>query len=1028
MIPKKRVSRYFFDQNDYVLLNIVNDVLNRDAAHKLIKNLLIPYLHPHGIKGMTASMALRIAYAVIHLLGSLEAGKAADRQNALRCLRDEVLCSSQSMLRRNTARVLLEIMKELIRSKGDFLRQLKLARDFRTATFGKPRFVRSQLKKYHLIEMPEEWNQIAFDDHVHDANTKGRKSSTHLIMDAWIKGIRRLTVIYYNYINVEVAAELLESAEIMGITVRIGIEFSARFRGRYVKFIWAPRGFADSQDFLNFIKDGPARAFMDEGRKVSKFQQCYVFDVFKEFNSRHRPVINEAYGTNLPVFAREDFITFVGSGQPSLLHLAKFIYNHMLLAMRQQVLIFRKRWVEADQDERLYITHAVEVMNTLDPDAIIESFLQPDKNPDIHNPFVPHDDPDVPGMLLFSPEELLSRLEGLHTGSRVTLNLSELSPADVLELLNDCQGKITHLEIFNLKDYTRGKAIHYLEINKLQLAINQGNIINLKRVIQKIIHDVKEADALTPEMKQRREKLTSILYNMLTLQGFYKISKLKSRIGSDSTGGSRNSYGMGMVMKETLPRRARRELDRKRQPSRWNIPVRITVHLQVTYLPRNHYNGISDYGNVPWDQKSIGLTPSCALVPVFSGLNFGYERQKDWVVQAYSAHMEPNGNVATLGWMQAVQDNGLSLEIRDDAGEQEKIPLEYLNHYLKNGLRIFIGFIPAFATFALTKDWWFLAYFGAFIWFGITGLRNIIQSVLGAGGFARSPLLKWKEYVSWDRLSYSLLFTGFSVPLLDLIVKTLILEKMFGITTGTNPVALYSFMALANGVYISGHNIFRGLPKGAVYGNFFRSILSIPLAILFNGVVGWMLGGSNVVAVNDILQKWAAVISKLASDCVAGFIEGLADRFNNIGFRSMDYSAKIAQVFETYAALEILFPEADVLEMLESPKEFMKAMAKKNPDLGKIVIINALDLLYIWMYQPRATSTLPSIMKAMSGEERRIMVASQLVLSQQRQISQLFVDGVLGKKFSRALSFYLDCSEEYLKSLQELALRCEAQD
>ena len=33
----------------------------------------------------------------------------------------------------------------------------------------------------------EDWNQIAFDDHVHDVNTKGRKSSTHLIMDAWIK-------------------------------------------------------------------------------------------------------------------------------------------------------------------------------------------------------------------------------------------------------------------------------------------------------------------------------------------------------------------------------------------------------------------------------------------------------------------------------------------------------------------------------------------------------------------------------------------------------------------------------------------------------------------------------------------------------------------------------------------------------------------------------------------------------------------------------------------------------------------------
>ncbi len=1028
MNTKPRISRYFFDRNDYVLLNIVNDVLNRDEAHKHVKNLLIPYLHPHGIKEMISSMGLRIAYAVIHLLGSLEAGKAADRQNALRSLRDEVLCSSQSTLRRNTARVLLETMKELVRSKGDYLHQLKLARDFRTATLGKPRFIRQQLKKYHLIEMPEEWNQIAFDDHVHDANTKGRKSPTHLIMDAWIKGIRRLTVIYYNFINVEVVEELLESAEVMGIAVRIGIEFSASFHGRYVKLIWTPRGFADKKDFLKFINEGAAKECMDEGRKVSEYQQRYVLDIFKEFNTRHRPVINEAYGIHLAPFDRQDFFSFVGSGQPSLLHLAKYIYNHMLPAMRERVAGFRAKWADADAEERLRIKHAVEIMNTLDPDAIIESFLQPDKNPGIHNPFSPGDDLDTPGMLRLAPLELLTRLEGLHSGSRVTLNLSGLIPADVLELLYDCKGKITHLEIFNLKDYTTGKAVHYDEINRLQLAINQSNIIQLKKVIQKSIRDVSEAVPPLADAVERKRKLTTILHNMPVLQGYYKNSLLKSRIGSDSTGSSRHRYGMGLVMKDTLSQRARHMLDSKQLPRRWNIPVRITAYLQTTLIPKGQQQGLWDQKNVSWEQKISAATPLCSIGSVFSHMNFCYEKRRDWVVQAYSTHMEPHGNVSTLGWMQTGQDNALSLDEPDELEVEKKIPLSYLNNYLKNSLKILIGFIPAFATFALTKDWWFLAYFGAFIWFGITGLRNIIQSVLGAGGLARSPLLKWKEYVSWNRLSYSLLFTGFSVPLLDLLVKTVILDQLFGITTGTNPIALYSVMALANGIYISGHNIFRGLPKAAVYGNFFRSILSIPLAVAFNGTIGWLLGGTSAPGVSDILQKWAAVISKLASDCVAGLIEGLADRFNNIRFRSMDYSAKIAQIFEIYATLEALFPESDVLAMLESPKEFMKAVAEKNPDLEKIVIINALDLLYIWMYQPRGASTLSSIMKSMSPEERRILVASQLILEEERHISQLFVDGVLGKKFSRALAFYLDQSEDYLKSLHDLSLRCASQD
>ena len=106
--------------------------------------------------------------------------------------------------------------------------------------------------------------------------------------------------------------------------------------------------------------------------------------------------------------------------------------------------------------------------------------------------------------------------------------------------------------------------------------------------------------------------------------------------------------------------------------------------------------------------------------------------------------------------------------------------------------------------------------------------------MLGGGGLRRSPLLRWNAYVSWDRIADSLLFTGFSVPLLDFLAKTVILDNVFNINTTTQPVALYTFMALTNGVYLSSHNAFRGLPRGAVVGNFFRSILSIPIAILFN--------------------------------------------------------------------------------------------------------------------------------------------------------------------------------------------------
>ena len=133
------VPKILFDKQDHELLVIVNEVLNRDKSRKYLKNLLNPYLHPHGIKEMAASKELRVAYAVIHLLHSLEVGEAEDRLGALRSLRDEVLYSAQSFLRRNTARVLLQIMKKLVQASGDYRRQLELAHDFRIAASGKPR-------------------------------------------------------------------------------------------------------------------------------------------------------------------------------------------------------------------------------------------------------------------------------------------------------------------------------------------------------------------------------------------------------------------------------------------------------------------------------------------------------------------------------------------------------------------------------------------------------------------------------------------------------------------------------------------------------------------------------------------------------------------------------------------------------------------------------------------------------------------------------------------------------------------------
>jgi len=1046
---EKKPAAIFFDKNDYQLLSVVNDVLESGSQAKDLRSLLVEHMHPHGIKEMAAPRGVRIAYAIAALLGSFEKGVAGDRIKALCSLRDEVFLSSTTFYRKNTARVLLQIMKDLLRTRDNELRQLKLAHDFRMVSTGKPRLVRAELAKYHLLEMPEEWNQYAFDDHVHDANTKGRKSPTHLVMDAWIKGIRFLTVVYYNYVRPEVIEELIEASAILDIRVQVGIEMTALFRDKYVRYTWEPHGFNDNQSFLKFLKEEAVIQLMEEGRSVSKYQQKYVFEIFEVFNNRHRQILNRELELSLEPLQQDDFLRFVGAGQPSVLHLARFIHNAVAQHIQSAVRELQQNQEGTARDREKITSRRLDQLRDMSIETVIERFLLSSCNPEVHDPTHPQESPDLPELLRLSPDKQLSRLLSLHSSSKFTLNLSNLSIQDTLQLLYSCEGMFSHIEAYNLKNAAHGiifkmggqgsregetvdlksPAQHYALIGELQKALNEDNVINLKRVIRAIIWDYEEQrlrlqnhlERMPPgkqavekleqeyrQMQDRKSQLMDILFNLETFHNYYKKRTLGSSIGSGSTGLAEHQHGMGLVVLDTLPARARKAVgEGVSQKKRTLIPVSALLT----------HNSHSRRYNAPTMSRKIGF-----LGKLLFWRESADSRWWDWSLDGFVVHPQMTGNVATLGGMGRSGENG-KVFIERRVKERLGHPWKYLNTNLKNTLKVLLGFIPAFLTFSLTKDWWLLAYLGAFIWFSITGARNIIQSVLGGGGLRRSPLLPWNSLVSWSRIADSLLYTGFSVPLLDYLVKTLLLDRAFGITTATNPVLLYSVMGLANGIYISAHNTFRGLPRTAAVGNFFRSILAIPLAIALNSAVGLVLQLTGIPDITGILQKWAAIISKFASDCVAGVIEGLADRQINIRARLTAYQTKVSQLFAVFSRLDLHFPEEDVLEMLQSPKMIMQTLNDEAREQERFIIVNALDLMYFWLYQPRARKALAIILQKMSREEWLIFYRSQLVLNRHREISQVFVDGLVGKNFSKALAFYLDRSEQYLADMEKVGIK-----
>jgi hypothetical protein len=1000
---KSGTFKLFFDDNDYKLLNIVNEVLNKSESFDDLGELLYPYLHPNGIKELAESKGLRIAYAIIRLMESLEGDKSNERLKALQSLRDEVLNSAESHMQKNTGRILLQIMKELVRTRGDHERQLELAHDFRSAVSGRPRVIRRLLREYHLLEMPEEWNQITFDGHVHDSYTKGRKSPSHLIMDAWIKGIRYLTVIYHNYVDLAPAVELLKASEIMEVDIRIGVEFPAKFQDKYVQLIWVPRGFTDAQDFITFLSESRIVNFMEEGRKTAEYHQEYILSVLGDFNENGRIQINERFGLQSQPLAPSDFLSFNKISQPSILQLAKFIHTRMLPILETRVEDLRSTFSEAAPEQRHQIVNLVAEINALDPEAIAERFLRRELSPTITVAAI-HRDGDIPGLLQLSPFALIDRLNLLRSGFRIILNLDGLKAVDVLELLYDCSGLIGYLEIFNLKDYINTKSPQYYEIGELQQCINEGSTFQLSRMIKKIVH---AADSPIEHSPERMTKFNEILQNASALKDYYRRAPLKSSIGSDSAGYSRKFYGMGFAVKETLPRGAQRELNRKK-PVRLDIPVRVMTISQTVFIPR--YDLISRVLN-----KLLRILPGASIL---------YRKRKGWRIDNPSTRITPDGNIVPLGGTSEGQGNGFLLEPgRSKRRRDWATSWRYLNGTLKNTIKISAGFIPSVLTFMYTQDWWFLIYLGTPIWFLITVLRNILQSVFGGGGIRRSPLLKWNSYVNWDRISDSLLYTGLSVPLLEYFVKVLILDQTFGVTTANNPVVLYSVMSIVNGVYIAGHNMLRGLPREAIVGNLFRSILNIPLSIGLNATIGALLGYCGVMAINDILQQWASIITKSSSDIVAGVIEGFADGLNNIRIRFQDYSAKLTQLYDIYEQLEIVYPEDDLLSLISSPSILVEQLKSKYASLRKIMIVNALDLLYLWMYKARSLDICSSLVGKMSFDELQVFMWTQTILRSEREITQLFADGLVGRSFSKPLAFYLGYYSEYLEELRDMVER-----
>ncbi len=292
----------------------------------------LPNSHPRGFIKEFKKRRTTIVENYLRITNSLESANYNERVHALNLLAEHIIYSRSLSMPLNAARVQLALMKEVVKNRDDKRVQLELMRDFSVSSFGHPRKIRNFLRKLDIIEVPETGKELkdlkmGWDFHVHDSTSYGVKLPIQLIIDAFIKGISELTIVYNNLDREEAVKEVLEAGRILGIKVNIALEFSALTNGMRFHYLYILPNFSSEKErFKTFLKQKTTNfnEFLHELEENENKRQKDIEQLIQNFNNEHLPKINEGYAS--------DSIYYL---QPLIVHDEENAFGHKIYSHRQ---------------------------------------------------------------------------------------------------------------------------------------------------------------------------------------------------------------------------------------------------------------------------------------------------------------------------------------------------------------------------------------------------------------------------------------------------------------------------------------------------------------------------------------------------------------------------------------------------------------------------------------------------------------------------------------------------------------------
>jgi hypothetical protein len=252
--------------------------------------------HVSGIKNLVYDKAIDMALLYVATCS----GDRGTRLLALERLRDEADNYQGLEMPYNARRVLLALVKETVKARGDALQQRRFMAAFQHALSGRAYAVRTALAELGLAEVPEDEGRGAaaggWDDQVYDNAGPGRKTPAQLVLDAYIKGLARLTIVYEDFEELEPLFEATRAGAIMGIEVKVGLECLARASdGRSFYHVLVLDGCPGSEELRGLLEAPSVRRLL-KALQANHAEHDRVYSaIAREFNARSLPLINGGF-------------------------------------------------------------------------------------------------------------------------------------------------------------------------------------------------------------------------------------------------------------------------------------------------------------------------------------------------------------------------------------------------------------------------------------------------------------------------------------------------------------------------------------------------------------------------------------------------------------------------------------------------------------------------------------------------------------------------------------------------------------